>query len=543
MRIVAVRGDVVLAWRPVTGGELQFHLQKSVVVVACLLAALMVGLFLASAPVLLIAAVFGVGWLLTLPYHATLAMVIGIVTLNSALIIPGIAGRPFVWELAAALGWTGVIITLALRRQTEGTAERFGRNRAVFIGIAGYCLVLLFLMYYRGVGLRALGGSMAGGQMGGRIYLQQIVCAVFPVLLALNPLSERLLVRLFILQCVLSVTYLASDFIFSFGKGPLFDLLLFLELPGDGINFEIQSLRFGIRRFQSLFLFTQAMLLVLWVKRPFQDYANRHGVWMWPLTIALIALGVLSGHRVLVYTATVTAIVLAWSQRFFNPQRLVTAAALLAAAYFAAFFYVRDLPLSAQRALSIIPGITVDRLADEDGRATFDGRITIRKIGWELSSQYRWIGRGFGKMTDLDPAQYRYDMAYLHVDNGVFYNGTIGLLVNTGLPGTLSIFLLLAGGSVLAWRIFSRVRRDGATDDFLRFSALIASLWTSNAISFVFLHGDAETALRAFALPAGLMVACDWHLRRREAAQQALTEVAGSRRPPEPALEPAGLPA
>ena len=111
--------------------------------------------------------------------------------------------------------------------------------------------------------------------MGGRIYLQQIVSAVLPVLLVINPLSERILVRLFAVQCLMSVTYLVSDFIFSFGGGPLFDLLLFLELPGDGMNFELQSLRFGIRRFQSLFLFTQGMLLLLWVKRPFRDYTNK----------------------------------------------------------------------------------------------------------------------------------------------------------------------------------------------------------------------------------------------------------------------------
>jgi hypothetical protein len=427
----------------VSGVELQYQLQKSVVVAVCLAAALIVGLFLVSAPFALILAVFGVVWLFTLPYHSTLAIYIAMATLNSALIIPGVAGRPFVWEFASALGWSGAIVTLALRRQAEGAGERYHRNRMIFIGIFGYCAVLLFLMYYRGVGIRALGGGGAAGQMGGRIYLQQIVSAVLPVLLVINPLSERTLVRLFVVQCLMSITYLVSDFIFSFGGGPLFDLLLFLELPGDGMNFELQSLRFGIRRFQSLFLFTQGMLLLLWVKRPFRDYTNRNAFWMWTLTISLVSVGILSGHRALVYTAEPRAfrcedawefaggaatVGVVWHWRFAPgatvapapgdawPIRragapavhmsVVVATVFLAVSYFVAFSYVRDLPLSAQRALSIIPGIHVDRLADEDGRATFDGRITIRKIGWQLSKQYRWIGRGFGKMTDLDPAQF-----------------------------------------------------------------------------------------------------------------------------------------
>lgn len=499
----------------------------------------MVGLFLVSAPTMLIVAMFGVVWLLTLPYHATLAIVLATTTMTSALIIPGIGGRPFVWELAAVLGWSGAVVSLALRQQVDGMADRVSRNRLIFIGAFGYCAVLLFLMYYRGVGIRALSGG-AGGQMGGRIYLQQIVCAIFPALLVINPLSEKLLVRLFLIQCAMTVTYIVSDFIFSYGRGAIFDLLLFLELPGDGLNFELQSLRFGIRRFQSLFLFTQGMLLIMWIKRPFRDYANRNALWLLPLTMGLIALGVFSGHRVLVYTAASTALVLAWSQRFFRVERVVIGSFFLAIAYFVAFFYVRELPLSAQRALSIIPGITVERLADEDGRATFDGRITIRKIGWELSKQYRWVGRGFGKMTDMDPAQYRYDMAYMHVDNGVFYNGTIGLLVNAGLPGTVFMFLLLYGGSTLAWRILVRIRRHGAGDDFMRLSALVAALWTSNVISFVFLHGDSESALRGFGLPAGLMLACDWHLRQRYSTpapvEIAVGKPVGSTLPP--ALEP-----
>jgi hypothetical protein len=106
----------------------------------------------------------------------------------------------------------------------------------------------------------------------------------------------------------------------------------------------------------------------------------------------------------------------------------------------------------------------------------------------------------------------------MHVDNGIFYNGTIGLLVNTGLPGTVFLFMLIIGGSVLSYRILMRIRRHGAEDEFLRLAGLTAALWTANVVSFVFLHGDAETALRAFALPAGLLIACDWHMRRRSLA-------------------------
>ena len=96
-------------------------------------------------------------------------------------------------------------------------------------------------------------------------------------------------------------------------------------------------------------------------------------------------------------------------------------------------------------------------------------------------------------------------------------------------------------------RILKRARRHGAEDQFMRLSTLMAALWTANAISFVFLHGDAESALRAFALPAGIMLACDWHLQRRfaprgtVAAAPAKPSSDASPEPPAPFLEPAGV--
>lgn len=495
--------------------EFQFQLQKSVLFGACLAAAVLVGLLLVGAPFLLVLALFGVVWLMTLPYHATMSIFLALATINSALIIPGVPGRPFWWELAAGLGWSGAIVTLALRRQAEGSSERIRKNWMLFLGVAGYCAVLLFLMYYRGVGIRALGSDATSGQMGGRLYVQQIACAIFPFLLAIMPLNEKTLVRLFIVQCILSATYLLSDFIFAYGRGVVFELLLFLELPADGVNFESQSLNFGIRRFQSLFAFAIGMLSILWVKRPLRDYSNRVGLWLWPITLTILGIGLLSGHRHLLYLCTVMVIFNAWTQKFFTIQRLMAIGVVGAISYFLLFAYARDLPQSVQRAISVVPGIEVDRIAYEDGLATMEGRRSLRRAGFEMAGEYRWIGRGYGKMTELDKDRYRFDMTYLSADNGIFYNGTIGLLVNTGLPGTVFMFMVLWAGSVQAWRIISHVRAHGAEDDFSRFASLQAAWWAANVITFVFLHGDAEYALRWFAMPAGIMIVCNWHLSRR----------------------------
>lgn len=516
-----------------SGVEFQYHLGKFVLLGVCLAGAVLVGLLLAGAPLLLVLFVASLAWLFTLPYHSTLALVISVVTFNSALILPAVPGRPFFWELAAVLGWSGLLVSLALRQGDPGVRERLYRNRYLFIGVIGYVLVLLMMIYFRGIGIRVFSRGAEISQMGGRLYLQQIICAIFPFLFVLRPLNEKLLVRLFLLQCALSVTFLLSDLVFSYSQGALYNVLLFLELPSDGVNFEMQDMNFGLRRFQSLFLFSLGMLCILWIWRPMRDYANGSAVWLIPLTGALFGLGLLGGHRALVLLVMVALFVCLWAQRFITAQRLLVLLFIASFSYLALKVYVRDLPLAAQRALSVLPGMEVDRLAREDGQATMDGRRSLRKAGWEAAQDYLWVGRGFGKMPNSSLYEYRYDMTYYFVDNGIFFNGTIGLLVNTGIPGTFFFFLVLAGGSVPMVRILRYIRREGADDLFLRTSCVLAGLWAAQVFSFVFLHGDSEYALRTFALPAAMLLACDWHLSRRP-VRSTVPEVAPQVQRPRP---------
>jgi O-Antigen ligase len=524
----------------VSGPEIQFHIGKIVLFGMCLMGAVMVGLLLAGAPLLLVLFMFGLTWLFTLPYHSTLALALSVATFNSALILPGVPGRPLFWELAAGLGWSGFLVSVALRQAEPGVRTRLANNRMLFVGLIGYVLVLLMLIYYRGIGIKVFGVGSNSGQMGGRLYVQQLVCAIFPFLFLLRPPTERWITRLFIIQSALSVTFVLSDLAFSYSRGGLYYLLLFLELPGDGVNFEMQEMQFGMRRFQSLFLLSLGLLSILWVWRPLRDYANKSALWFLPLSGACFALGLLGGHRALVMLVVIALVVCLWAQRFFTIQRILIFLFLSAFGYLLLKVYVQELPLAAQRTLSPIPGMEVDRMAREDGDATMDGRSQLRRAGWIAAQDYMWLGRGFGKNPDTSLYFYRYDMAYYFVDNGIFFNGTIGLLVNTGVPGLFFFFVILAGGTVLMFRILGHIREVGAEDTFLRTSCVLAGLWAAQAGSFVFLHGDSEYALRTFALHASMLMACDWRIQVRKRAEQQESSVTTEEPPALPDALPVG---
>src|SRR5207249_3250137 len=148
------------------------------------------------------------------------------------------------------------------------------------------------------------------------------------------------------------------------------------------------------------------------------------------------------------------------------------------------------LPLAGQRAISFLPGIKISEEARLDGAATLETRRMMRKIGLEMAPQYLWMGRGFERI--MDDYSYLWDQTgiTLHVNQGIFFNGTIGLLVNTGLFGTLFMMLFLGAGTVLVSKVIKKLRRVGCEDLFTRMCTVLAGFWMANLIAFLFLHGD-----------------------------------------------------
>ena len=462
-------------------------------------------------------ATVGIGWLVLLPYHSPLAVYLSTLTFGTALIVPFFPGRPYVWELASLLGWTGLVITFAMRQHHRTLGVTIRENWLLFAALAGFCLVLVVTMLGRGVGFRVLGNA----QMGGRFYFQQISCAIFPLVFAACRWDERLLPRLLLAQCLMTTTYLVSDFVFSFAGGPMFLLLQFFELPGDALNFEVAARQLGLRRFQSLGIVGQGLFFALLLSFNLREFVTLRRWYLPPLAAGALAMGLYSGHRWVLVMAGLTTIYALWSQRFFNVRNTCVTVLLAIVCLAGTYGFSRELPLTVQRAVSFLPGIRVDSQSYVDAASTLHTRALLRQVGWQMVPDYLWLGRGFGLMSAVDYS-YQWDPTSItwHVNQGKFYNGPIGLLVNTGLSGTIFMALFLGAGTALALRIVRRLRRDGCTDSLARACSVVASLWLAHATAFVFVAGDVEHALKTFAFLAGVLLVCDRHLQHRATQAQ-----------------------
>jgi len=502
----------------VNAGSLEgaLRLQKLLVFGIIMLLVLVLGYMLADDAFFAAFAFGGLAWLVLMPYHATLSVTCAVATFSTALILPFFPGRPFIWEAAALLGWTGCVLVFSFRQYRDKMWDSVFEHKWMLLGVAGYCAVLMFTMMERGIGFRTMGGS----QMGGRFYFQQLTCAIFPLLFMMVRLKEGQIRKLFIIQCVLSATWVISDVIYTNAPG-LFNILFFLEVPGDARNFEMERMKMGINRYQSLAFVSIGFLWLLLIKNKLSDFVTSRGVWLVPAGLFIVGVGLLSGHR---YTVAILVLVMSFmifTQRLITMRNAAGAALLLALGLTISYGFAERMPLAAQRALSALPGITVHRDARLDGLSTMETRRVLRVEGFKMIPRYLWVGRGFGQSgygdhsLKWDPTAITY-----HINQGRFYNGFIGLMVNTGLFGTAFMLLFLLTGSVVAMKVIFHLREHGVDDEFSRVSCIVACLWMANVVAFIALHGDSEYAMKTFSLQAGLLIACQYMLRDRLRVQQ-----------------------
>jgi hypothetical protein len=486
---------------------------------------LFAGMLLAADLMLVAVLLAGLGWMITLPYHAKLSAVLAISTFSSALIVPFLPGRPYAWEAAALLAWSGLIVVLMLRQFPPDFRETLRRNRWIYLGIIIYCATLVLLMSQRGFGLRIFGSS----QQGGRLYLQQLICAILPLLFATVRMDEKLFTRALVLMWLLSITYFISDFAFTFGGAANF-LLRFFEVPGDALNFETINMRFGIRRFQSFLNAGMGLMFLLLARHKLTDFIGRSIWWLLPSAVGIFALSLLSGHRGYVLLVVGTMIVLMYAQRFFTMRTAVLAPLVLGALLIVAYGLADRAPLSVQRAISFLPGIRVNPQASADAASTMHLRRVLRHAGIQMIPEHFWVGRGFTKYLDMRQLPYDAEMVDFHLSQGMFYNGFIGLLVNTGISGTVGMMLVITGGTALSFRVLRLVRRTGSDRFLYRAASVLAGYFLTSAFFFLFLHGDSELALKNFALQLGMLILAERLMLgrfRAEAETSLVTEAKG----------------
>jgi len=489
------------------------QLQRALLLMGVVAAAIYLGVSIPENPIGSFFMLAGVAYVLTLGINYWWCAWLFFAFSSSALIIPALPGRPFVWEAIAASAWPAVVVHLGLNR-TRFSEIGFSRLEIRALG----CLLIflgtiVLLMVVHGVGFRALGGE----QMGGRFYVQQLVLGVIPLLFLLAPWSKDRLLGAFVASALFSATYVVSDFALISGGRTAQFLLNFLEVPTDAFNFYFGFELTGLRRYQSFSIVGRSLLLVLLVAFPLRKILFRRFYFGIPCLAGILMLGLLSGERTRLVQTGLTLIALGFVQRIYTLPRLVMLSVFLALAGGVVYTQAHRMPLSVQRAVSFLPGISVDPVAANDAAGTLMDRIAVVQLAMRSVPDRLLLGRGFGmERIDRMVRGEADDGVVLAFQNGQFPNGVVSLLVNTGLLGFLAAVGYVAAISSLSLDVARKVaaRPIESHGLFERFCQLSVAHWFAVTVFFFLLHGEASNFMPVFALPSALILVCRRLLER-----------------------------
>lgn len=470
------------------------------------------GVSLADNNFLILLAILATAWVLSIPKHAILSVYLSVATFRAAFIVPLSSASPYAWELAALLGWTGIAAILTMKQYGPIQIKRLLSNKTMIMGLVGYCATLIVLMIARGTGLNILGSD----KIGGRYYFQQLSCSILPILFILMPVRAKTLTVLVYVQFLLAITYIIPDLIFTLRLRPLYPLLYFLEVPGDAYHFAASGMSFGFQRYQSLGWAAVGVALFLLSRFRLDQLFSFRRIHYALLGAVVIAVGLLSGQRIIFLILGLTSLFCAYFQHAYTVRNVGVVLGVTAVTLILAYATSLQLPVAVQRAISFLPGIEISRMAEEDATGTLITRKVLREIGWQQVPRYIWLGRGFGQEANADLSE-RWDPTSItrHLNEGRYYNGFIGLLVNTGLAGFLFMSVFLIGILKVVIRTGHILRTHGCRDRLSLVVCVVNSLFITNVITFLFFHGDSEYAMKTFSLQAGLILACYYHLEER----------------------------
>ncbi len=478
---------------------------------ACAAVAIVLGYMMsnpfAKKNILVVGAILGVAFspILLKWYHPLL-----IFCWNANIAFWFLPGTPTIVFLMSVMGFS-----VALLSRWMSVKYRFYNDRFLTWALAAFVLVLLVTAFKTGIGIRSAGSDTYGGKK----YLLIIgsVMGYFALVSRAVPLRRA---RLFTGIFMLSALTAMLSYLIYFAGPVAYPLFAFFPPEMMGLQaLEGLSGRGGMIRWAGLSTTGSACCFFLMLRFGIRGLLNGHKPWRGALFLFFLAVSFLGGFRSVLLLIGLTF----WAQFFLEGLHRTRFLPVLVGVCLVALVvtlpFVKQMPLSVQRTLSVLP-IEVDPIAEADARESTEWRVDMWKRLVPLVSQYFWKGKGFaidpidlyfaeqgvlrGTLRNFEPA----------LVAGNYHNGGLSVLIGFGIFGLISFILLLAASIRILYRHYRR--RDPALHTINTF---LLAHFIARTISFFAVFGEVGTDVTMFLGIVGLGVSLNLGAARAKAAE------------------------
>ena len=469
-----------------------------------------------------------VGYLLATPFQFSTITIVGLVlavlvapiflqfhypillfSWNAVFIVFFLPGKPNLWMVMAGISLGLAILTKILNKQVR------------FLNVPSVTWPLLFLLFVvlitakltGGIGLRSMGGSTYGGR--NFVLIFAAVIGYFAV--SNYPIPENKVPRYVGLYFISGITSAIPNLLYMAGPAAWSLFYLFstefafaqaaedFTLDPTGIKFTRLS---GVA-FAAIAAFAYAIMRfglrgMLTLRKP----------WRPALLVAVFALSLLGGFRSAVIIFGLVCIVQFFAEGLHRTRLVPYVLMALIIGGAALVPLAPKLPLSAQRALSVLP-LDVDAEARHNAQASLDWRLDMWKALVPDIPRYFWIGKGYAlSPSDVyftNEATRRglmkgYEAAALVGD---YHSGPLSVLLPFGIFGVIGFLWFM----IASTRVLYLNYRFGAPHRH-NINTFLFAYFVARAIYYFLAFGALASDLALFAGIVGLSIAVNRGVRR-----------------------------
>lgn len=430
-----------------------FALPQKLITLAILLPlAALVGYLVAEGDFQSLAVVGVLAGILAIPMVLRWHHLMLVASWNLSMTLFFLPGSPPPWMLAALISCGLIGLAKIMDRKTV-----LLNAPAVTWSLLAIAFVVIGTMAMTGtLGIRSLGGSSYGGKK--YFLILFAIVAYFGLSTQRIPAGKtNLYLGAFLIP---GLTPVASNIIYKLGPGLWF---LFALFPVDSVmlqaadDFSVDGFSSGIGRIQGLAFSSTALLAFLLARYGIRGILDIRRPWLAFLVMATFGAGLYGGFRS-VLALNGALLVMQFFLEGFHRTRFFPLLGIACVGVMACVIpFARQLPLSVQRAISILP-IDVSPKARLDAMGSTDWRLRMWEAARPDVAKHFWVGKGFTANATqyyLTQQAARYGMAEdfeMSLIAGDYHNGLLSILIPFGIFGVIAFLAFLwAGFQVLRY--------------------------------------------------------------------------------------------
>lgn len=417
-----------------------------------------------------------------------------ILSWNASVSIFFLPGQPSLWMLMSGISFALAVLACILNRENRLQSDPFVTGSLLFLAL----VVLVTAKLTGGIGLRAMGANIYGGKK--FYFIVAALLGYFAISFQrIPPDKVQRYAGFFILAGMTSVL---PNIVYS--AGPRF-FFLFLFFPVDfALNqamedFQVVATEVRFSRLTGVTYGCLALLSYLLMRYGVRGVLDVRKPWRISVALVCLALSTLGGFRSVLVIVALLVIIQFFLEGLFRTRLFLTVMLAGVLSLVVLVPVVRQLPLSVQRSLSVVPFLDIDPAARADAQASIEWRVGMWQVLIPQIEQYFWLGKGYAiNPQDLYLAEQavRWGLAQdyeMSLVSGDYHSGPLSILIPFGIFGLIAWLLFWAASLRLLYRNY--LYGDPALKSINTF---LLAYYLARMVFYVFGHGSFHSDVAFF---------------------------------------------